>query len=215
MVKILLVEDHSIVRNGIRMLLETDKDISVIGEATNGHEALAAVLLNPAVDIVLSDIDMPEMDGLTLLAKIQEINPNMKLMMLSMLDDDKYISQSFKHGASGYLLKKISADELIFSVKHVHNGNKYLCSELANKLLDRLLDFSSTARRRSELHGSYSKREIDVLKLIAEGLTNIEISEQLMISRRTIEGHRQSLIEKTGSKNTASLIKFALLRGLI
>ncbi len=215
MLKILLAEDHHIVRNGIKMLLETDQGIHVVGEAANGREALAMVELNPDVDLILADIDMPEMDGFTMLSKIKVINPNIKLMMLSMLDQEKYVVQSFTQGAFGYLLKNISADELIFSVKHVCQGGKYLCSELSNKLLDRLIQQSYFDDGVSPTHKNFSTRELAVLQLMAEGLTNIEMSERLFISKRTIEGHRQSLLEKTGSRNTASLIKFALLSRII
>jgi DNA-binding NarL/FixJ family response regulator len=215
MFNIILAEDHNIVRNGIKMLLETDKDVNVVGEAINGYEALNMVQSNPDVDLVLADINMPEMDGLSMVTKIKDINPNIKFMMLSMLDNEKYVVQSFNIGAYGYLLKNISSDELLFSVKHVSRGGKYLCSELANRLLDRLIQRSNAEDGGVDISKNFSIREIDVLNLIAEGLTNTQMSERLFISKRTIEGHRQSLIEKTGSRNTASLIKYAVLNGII
>src|SRR5690606_4644350 len=117
-------------------------------------------------------------------------------------------------GASGYLLKNISSDELIFAIKHVSSGNQYLCSELSIKLLERVTK-SSALTPIIDSNIEFSSREVEVLNLIAEGLTNLEMSEKLFLSKRTIEGHRQSLIEKTGSRNTAALIRFAVLNGFV
>jgi len=215
MMNVILAEDHNIVRNGIKMLLETDKGINVVGEATNGREALKMVENGDKVDLILADINMPELDGISLIKKVKAINPAIHVAILSMLDNEKYVIQAFSEGASCYLLKNISAAELIFSVKHVKSGGKYLCSELANKLLERLIQRSNAEFGGVDISKNFSMREIDVLHLIAEGLTNSEMSERLFISKRTIEGHRQNLIEKTGSRNTASLIKYAVLNGIV
>lgn len=215
MLNLILAEDHNVVRNGIKMLLEMDKQINVVGEAVNGLEVLAFVNSGMEIDVVLADINMPEMDGITLISKLKEINPAIKILMLSMLDNEKYISEAFTGGASGYLLKSASADELIFAIKHVNGGGKYLSSELSLRLLDRQIQKAMMEYDVNDAHKAFSSREIDVLQLIAEGLTNTEMSERLFISKRTIEGHRQNLIEKTGSRNTASLIKFAVLNGIL
>ena len=215
MLNVLLAEDHNIVRNGIRMLLEMDKSINVIGEAMDGLQALEMVQKGMEVDIVLADINMPEIDGIALISKVKALNPNIKVMILSMLDNEKYVSQAFTEGASAYLLKSVSADELVFSIKHVSTGNKYLCSELSIRLLDRLIQKSNMEYGGVDISKNFSMREIDVLHLIAEGLTNSEMSDRLFISKRTVEGHRQSLIEKTGSRNTAALIKYAVLNGIV
>ena len=215
MLNVLLAEDHNIVRNGIRMLLEMDKSINVIGEAMDGLQALEMVQKGMEVDIVLADINMPEIDGIVLISKVKALNPNIRVMILSMLDNEKYVSQAFTEGASAYLLKSVSADELVFSIKHVSTGNKYLCSELSIRLLDRLIQKSNMEYGGVDISKNFSMREIDVLHLIAEGLTNSEMSDRLFISKRTVEGHRQSLIEKTGSRNTAALIKYAVLNGIV
>lgn len=213
MLSLILAEDHNIVRNGIRMLLEADKEISIAGEATNGLEVLEIISSGVKVDIVLADINMPEMDGITLIKELKLKSPATQIVMLSMLDNDKYVSQAFSEGASGYLLKSVSADELIFSLKHVNAGGQYLCAELAMRLLNKSI--STVPLNRINDHVEYSMREIEILDLIAEGLTNNEMSAKLFISKRTIEGHRQSLIEKTGAKNTAALIRYAVLSGII
>jgi DNA-binding NarL/FixJ family response regulator len=215
MLNVILAEDHNIVRNGIKMLLEMDKSINVVGEAMNGLEALEMVKKGLEVDIVLADINMPEIDGIALISKLKSINPSIKVMILSMLDNEKYVAQAFMEGAYAYLLKSVSADELVFSIKHVASGNKYLCTELSIRQLDRLIQKSNMEYGGVDISKNFSMREIDVLHLIAEGLTNSEMSEKLFISKRTVEGHRQSLIEKTGSRNTAALIKYAVLNGIV
>lgn len=215
MLNLMLAEDHNIVRNGIRMLLEADKEISIAGEATNGLEVLDMISGGLKVDIVLADINMPEMDGISLIRELKVISPETRIVMLSMLDNEKYVSQAFSEGAAGYLLKNVSADELVFALKHVNSGGKYLCSELSIRLLDRLIQVANVPVNQSNPQIDFSMREIEILHLIAEGLTNNEMSDKLFISKRTIEGHRQSLIEKTGSRNTAALIRFAVLSGIV
>lgn len=215
MLQVLLVEDHNIVRNGIKMLLETDKDINVVAEAENGVEALAFLATGKKVDIILADINMPELDGMMLLKELKRMNIASLMVMLSMHDNEKYVIQAFKAGAMGYLLKNVSAEELIFSLKHVNSGGKYLCSELSMRMLEKCSQNASLSIEYPEVSHDFSDREIEILTLIAEGLTNIEISEKLFISKRTVEGHRQGLIEKTGSRNTAVLIHYAILNGLI
>lgn len=215
MIQVLLAEDHNIVRNGIKMLLASDKEINVAGEATNGREALDFIANNEAVDVILADINMPELDGISLIKEVKAINPDIRVVILSMHDNEKYVSQAFIEGASGYLLKSVSADEMIFSLKHVHAGGKYLCSELSMNMLGKLSQKNVNSIADNVSNIEFSMREIEVLHLIADGLTNSEMSEKLFLSKRTIEGHRQSLIEKTNSKNTAALIRYAVLNGII
>ena len=215
MIQVLLAEDHNIVRNGIKMLLGSDKEIQVAGEATNGKEALDFISSNEGIDVILADINMPELDGISLIKEAHNLKPDIRVVILSMHDNDKYVSQAFQEGASGYLLKSVSADEMIFSLKHVKAGGKYLCSELSIKMLEKLSQKSVNSVSENVSNIEFSMREIEVLHLIADGLTNSEMSEKLFLSKRTIEGHRQSLIEKTGSKNTAALIRYAVLNGII
>jgi DNA-binding NarL/FixJ family response regulator len=214
MLKIILAEDHNIVRNGIKILLEAEEDIEVIGEATNGQEVLDFLNAGTSADLILSDINMPVMDGIMLLEALKEQHPQARVILLSMLDNEEYITKAFNEGAAGYLLKSAGAEELIFALRHVHSGNKYLSSELSIKLLERVnSSVSTTTFIKNDIE--FSAREIEVLQLIAQGLTNLEMSEKLFLSKRTIEGHRQNLIEKTGSKNTAALIRFAVLSGIV
>lgn len=215
MLNLILAEDHNIVRNGIRVLLEADKEISITGEAVNGREVLGMIAAGIKADIVLADINMPELDGIALIQELKENSPETQVVILSMLDNEKYVARAFSEGASGYLLKNVSADELVFSLKHVHAGGKYICAELAIRQLDKLMHTVHQPFNQPNRQIDFSMREIEILHLIAEGLTNGEMSEKLFISKRTIEGHRQSLIEKTGSRNTAALIRFAVLSGIV
>jgi DNA-binding NarL/FixJ family response regulator len=215
MINLILAEDHNIVRNGISLLLEADKEISIKGEAVNGREVLDMFAQGIPADIILADINMPEMDGISLIGEVKRISPQTRVVILSMLDNEKYVAQAFAEGASGYLLKSVSADELLFALKHVNSGGKYLCAELSIRMLDKQLHTLPATFDQNRQQIDFSMREIEILHLIAEGLTNNEMSDKLFISKRTIEGHRQSLIEKTGSRNTAALIRFAVLSGIV
>lgn len=215
MLKIILAEDHVIVRNGIKLLLDSQAGVEVIAEARNGLEVLDLIKSGLQPDIVLTDINMPEMDGISLIKKLKTDYPAVKTIVLSMLDNEKYVAQAFLEGSCGYLLKNVNEDEMLFALKTVNNGTKYLCTELAQKLLDR---FTQTLVQQSELANQridLSMREIEVLNLIAEGFTNQEMADKLFLSKRTVEGHRQMLIDKTGSKNTAALIRFAVVNGFL
>ncbi|MXV16809.1 response regulator [Hufsiella ginkgonis] len=207
MINIVLAEDHSIVRNGIRSLLEKEPDLKVTGEATNGQIAKELIISqSAAADVLITDINMPELDGIQLTAALRGHSP-VKVIILTMLDQEQYAQKAFDAGASGYLLKNISNEEMLFAIRHVSSGKQYLCSEMAIKLLNKLeknreMSFKEPA--------GLSARELEVLKLVAEGLTNNEIADRLFTSRRTIEGHRFKLLHKTGTKNTAALMRYAI-----
>ncbi len=212
MLKIILAEDHNIVRNGIKVLLEREDYIQIVTEATNGAEVLQALEDGKLADIVLADITMPGMDGITLTKELRARYPEISVIILSMLDNEKYVLQAFKEGAKGYMLKNVSAEELLFCIRHVYTGKQYICSELAIDFLNRL-SFLPAFENQANLE--FSIRELEILQLVAEGHTNTEMSDKLFISKRTVEGYRQNLIDKTGSKNTAALIRYALINGII
>ncbi|WP_345948028.1 response regulator transcription factor [Mucilaginibacter sp. PAMB04274] len=217
MIKILLADDHNIVRNGIKSLLDKEADMKILAEAIDGQQALDLLQNSKELpDVILTDVNMPVMNGMELAAKIKEQFPTVKIIVLSMLDHERYISQAFKAGASGYILKNVSADELTFSIRHICNYNeRYLCSELALRMLDKMIVSPEVNVPENSENLDLSKREIEVLSLIAQGLTNQEIADKLFTSKRTVEGHRQNLIEKTGTRNTASLIRFAIVNNII
>jgi DNA-binding NarL/FixJ family response regulator len=215
MIQIILAEDHNIVRNGIRSLLEKEKDFEVTGEAVNGTEVLELLKKGITADVVLADMNMPELSGVELTAKLKTTGPDCKIIMLSALDHEKYVIQAFQAGASGYLLKSVSPDELIFAIRHVYSNSQYICSELTTRFLNRLLTIPDPASTELVEGIELSGREIEILSLVAEGYTNQEIADKIFTSKRTIEGHRQALIDKTGSRNTAALIRFAMINGII
>lgn len=219
MIKIILVEDHLVVRNGIKLLLDTQENVQVIAEANNGVEALSFLEEGVVPDLFITDINMPEMDGIQLCRKLTQLYPEIRVIILSMLSATQNVVQAFENGAKGYLVKNVSYDELLFGINHISKGGRYLCEELAMLLLDRVSSQASEleAHDQNELVSEMglSERELEVLQLISDGYTNLEIADRLFLSKRTVEGHRQNLIEKSGVKNSASLIKFAVVNSLV
>ena len=213
MIKILLAEDHKILRDGIKSLLKDEPEITVVGEARNGKEAID-ILSDTDVNIAILDINMPGMGGLETARYIKDNHSDTKTLILSMMDDENYLLKGFEAGASGYLLKSTGRDELLFAINKIANGECYVCSELACALMERVKEQLNTELGETEAI-DFSDREMQVLELMAEGMTNAEIADKICASRRTVETHRKNLIEKTSSKNTASLIKFAITRRII
>jgi DNA-binding NarL/FixJ family response regulator len=212
MIRVILADDHHVVRDGIKMLLNSGDEIEVIGEASDGNQVLNLIDSGLDPDIVISDLSMPIMDGLSLISKLKTERPAIKTMVLSVSDDENYVAQAFQNGCLGYLSKSVQQSELIFAIRHIHSGGRYLGADLSVKMVDRVMQ-----EKKLELSPdiTFTSRESEILQLIAQGCTNNEIAEKLFISRRTVEGHRQNLIEKTTSKNTAELIGFAFRYGLI
>ena len=214
MVNILLVDDHKIIRDGLRSLLKEEVEIAVVGEASNGQE-LINMLPETLVDVILMDLNMPVMDGFEGTRYVREHYPDIKVLVLSMLDHENYISKILDAGALGYVLKNTGKEEMVYAIKSVATGNHFICTEIALSLLKRIQQTTVKTEVNGRQPGDLSKREIEVLRLIAEGFTNAEIADKLFTSKRTIESHRQHLIEKTQAKNTAALVKFALEKGII
>ncbi|AOM78875.1 response regulator transcription factor [Pedobacter steynii] len=215
MLKLILTEDHNVVRSGIKRLLEEDQTFTIVAEAINGAQALNHIKNSDSVDLVLTDINMPGMDGIELITEIKTSDPEIKVVVLSGHDDEKYVAQAFQAGASGYLLKNADAEELLFALKHISRGGSYLCTELSMLMLGKALKRINGSISVTETSLDFSSREMEVLELIAEGLTNQEMSDRLFISKRTVEGHRLSLTEKTGCRNTAALIRYAMMHDML
>jgi len=218
-VNILLADDHHLVRDGIKSLIEKYKEFKVVGEGADGS-AIMQILetTEEKIDLVLADINMPNMGGLELVEKIVAQYPSIKVLMLSMLDHEKYVSQALQVGAKGYLLKSVNEEELVFALKRVMSTSFYICSELTYQLLRKnLLGTNSVSRNKMVNHVQveFSSKEIEILALIADGFTNIEIAEKLFTSKRTVEGHRLQMIAKTGVRNTAALIKYCFNHGVL
>lgn len=215
MIQVILVDDHAIIRDGIQSLLREEENFQVVGEAGDGQQLLA-LLEHTATDVVVLDLNMPHMDGFRTLAELQALHPTVRVLVLSMLDHERYVAQALAAGATGYALKNSGRNELLYAITAVAAGEPFLCTAIGLNLLNRLQKTpENTTNEPSKVESNLSKRELEVLSLIAEGLTNAEIADKLFTSRRTIETHRQNIIEKTQAKNTAALIKFAVSSGLL
>jgi DNA-binding NarL/FixJ family response regulator len=216
-ITVLLADDHTIVREGLRTLLEAEGDIKVIGEAANGREAVElAERLRP--DVLVMDIAMPGLNGLEAIRQIRKAMPEAKLLILSAHSDDVYVEQVIALGALGYLVKQASAHVLSMAVREVHKGNAYFSPALLRRLESQSPKVSKASRRRghpSSRVSRLSSREVEVLQLIAEGQANKQVAAELRISVKTVEKHRQRLMEKLGIHDTAGLTRYAITVGII
>ena len=207
--RVLIVDDHAVVRKGLRLVLEAEDDLEPVGEAGNGREAIfQARALKP--DVILLDVVMPERDGLDALPQLVHEHPDVKVLVLSMQDDPQYVRQAFAAGASGYVLKEAADTEVVNAVREVAAGGRYVHPELGA----RLIAADAEAARRAAAD-PLSDREHEVLRLLALGHTNQEIAKKLYISVRTTETHRAHIMQKLGLQSRAELVQYALANGLI
>jgi DNA-binding NarL/FixJ family response regulator len=212
-IKLGIVDDHKIFRNGLKATLEECEDFDLILEASNGKE-LMGLLTTQTPDVLLMDIKMPEMDGIQTASFVHQHYKDIKILALSMFNEDKYIVDMMKAGASGYLLKNAEPEEIIEAVSTVHNKGFYFNEHLSITLIKQLVgnDHSeSIAPNKADLN----EREIEVLKLVCQEYSNQEIADKIFLSVRTVEGYRARLFEKTGSKNLVGLVIYAIKRGII
>lgn len=210
--RIVLADDHKILREGLRHLLETQLGHSVVGEADTGLKALDLVnSKNP--DLVIMDLSMPDMNGIEATRSIHENHPEIKIIALSMHSDKRFVADMLSAGASAYLLKDCAFDELETAIEAVTSEGSYVSTDLRSSLLD---DYVKKLQGKfDEIELSLTPRERHVLLLLAEGFTTKEIASQLSVSSKTVETHRAHLMEKLGVESVAALIKFAIRQGLI
>ncbi|MHB1419032.1 MAG: response regulator [Bacillota bacterium] len=209
---VLVVDDHTLVREGIVSLLSRDPSIKVIGQAETGEEGVAKALhLRP--DVVLMDISLPELNGLEATGKIKTKAPEIKVLILSMYDNDEYVLQVLKYGASGYVLKKAMAQELINAIKTICAGETYLYPSVATKLVNQML--RTPEKIKLEKQDPLTDRENEILSHVARGFTNKEIAELLDLSNRTVQTHRANIMKKLGIHSTVELVKYAIKKGLV
>ena len=209
-IRVLLTDDHRIILDGLKGLLEGETDITCIGTAGNGVEALET-LEHLAVDVILMDIDMPEMDGIDATERIKARWPAVKLIILSMHDEAALVQRVMELGADGYLVKNCGRDELLLAIRDVHAGRKHFGSALMESLMQQRQENAAQVGLLQDL----SEREVEVLAALAEGLTNKEIGERLFISPRTVDTHRTNLMKKLGTHNVAGLVRIAIKAGLV
>jgi DNA-binding NarL/FixJ family response regulator len=212
-IRVLVVDDHTIVRDGICALLALTGDIEVIGEATNGSEALKMVReLHP--DVVVMDIAMPIMGGMEATRRINKEFPKTKILVLTQHDDKEYVFPVLESGASGFISKAAASSELVSGIRAVHRGDSYLTPAVAKLLV---VSYQRTARKHTgqDIYDQLSERERDVLKLLVEGYSTKEIADTLIITPKTVEGHKTNLMAKLGIHNRIELVKYALRKGII
>jgi len=211
-IHILIADDHSIVREGVRMILDGQEDFEVVGEASTGRQALEeARRLRP--DVVVMDISMPDMTGIEATAKIRSELPNTQVMGLTMHEDESYVFALLKAGAAGYVLKRAAAEDLVSAVRAAHQGEAFLYPTVAKMVVQDFLQ-RTTSQDKAALDG-LTDREREVLTLIAEGLTNQEIAGRLYISIKTVQTHRAHIMEKLNLHDRTELVRYAIRKGLI
>ncbi|MFZ5815998.1 MAG: response regulator [Bacillota bacterium] len=214
--RLLLADDHVLLRSGLRMLLETQGDFEVVGEASDGETAVAmAKERNP--DLILMDISMPGMDGMEATRRVKAACPSLKVLVLTMHDDPGYLREVLGAGASGYILKKAADAELVSAIRSVMRGEVFVYPTMTRALVDHYLNTASSPPPESGRSPTeqLSPREQEVLRLVASGYTSREIGDRLGLSAKTVEGYRARLAEKLGAHSRADLIRFALQAGLL
>lgn len=207
-IKLLLVDDHEIVRAGLRMLFQAEPDMEIVGELGSGEEALDAVAeLQP--DVVIMDVAMPGIGGIEATRRIKQASPDTCVLALTMHEDEQYFFEMLSAGASGYIPKRAAPDDLVSAIRVVHEGNVFLHATLARYLMRDVLGQPATVA------DDLTPREREVLTYIAEGYTNREIAEALVISTKTVDRHRENIMQKLNMHNRIELVKYAIEKGLI
>jgi DNA-binding NarL/FixJ family response regulator len=215
-IKVFLVDDHKLIRDGIKAHFDEDERFEVVGEAPNGADALAR-LTQIAADVVLMDINMDVMDGIECTTRISELYPDIKVLALTMLAENQHIKEMLKAGAVGYLLKNSTEQEIKQGIISVNNGLPYYSPEVMQTVMNSLASPISNKKKKSKFEPTIplTDREKEVLVLVIKEFTNQEIADKLYISKRTVDAHKRNLLEKTGAKNVAGLVIFALNNGII
>jgi DNA-binding NarL/FixJ family response regulator len=208
-IKVLVVDDHAIIRKGVIQLLRDTEDMEVVAEAQNGAEALQLIRDNP-YDVVLLDISMPGEHGIDVLIKIKDLKPNLPVLMLSMYPEDQYAIRSLKAGAAGYINKQDALSQMVIAIRQVSTGRKYISSELAVQLAENL-----THQNHDLPHQTLSHREYQTLCLIASGKKLSEIAETMILSAKTVSVYRARLLEKMKMRTNAELIHYAITHHLV
>ncbi|HKN94639.1 MAG TPA: response regulator transcription factor [Thermoleophilaceae bacterium] len=207
--RILIADDHPIVRSGLRRVLDAQPDLRVVAEAADGAEAVERALAED-VDLAILDVSMPRMTGIQAAAELSRRKPEMRMLMLSMSDSEQYLFEALKAGASGYVLKSGADEDIVDACRATMRGESFLYPSAVNTLVRDYID-----RGENEQPDILTPRELEVLKLIAEAHTSKEIAEELVISVKTVERHRQNILDKLGLRDRVELTRYAIRRGLI
>lgn len=207
--KVMIADDHGIVRSGITLLLERQPDIDVIGEAGDGAEALK-LAIDRRPDVAILDISMPKLTGLQAAREIKQQAPDVNVLLLSMHDDERYLYEALRVGAGGYVLKRAADQDLVRAVRAVNDGEPFLTDDAQRSLVKAWMESGEEPRR-----DKLTDRELEVVKLIAEAHTNKQIAEILGLSEKTVESHRSNILNKLGMSDRVELVRYAVRRGLI
>jgi DNA-binding NarL/FixJ family response regulator len=210
--KILLADDHEMVRSGLKLVLDSEPDLHVVAEAGDGAEALE-IALREEIDLAVLDVSMPRLTGLQVAAELQGQRPELRTLMLSVHDSEQYFFEALKAGASGYVLKSAANRDLIEACRAALRGQPFIYPTAASALVRDYLDRASRGEETST--DPLTLRELEVTKLIAEGLTSDEVAETLMIAKNTVNRHRDNILEKLGMRNRVELTRYAIKRGLV
>jgi DNA-binding NarL/FixJ family response regulator len=211
--RLLLADDHAMVRRGLRLVLDAEPDLTVVAEAADGVEALEVLRTGAAVDLAVLDVSMPRMTGLQAAAELIALRPGLRVLMLSMHDNEQYLFEALKAGASGYVLKTAADRDLVEACRAALRGEPFLYPSAIAALVR---DYLERARTGEEAPADpLTPRELQVLKLVAEAHTNDRIAEVLKISRKTVERHRENLMGKLGMRDRVELTRYAIRRGLV
>lgn len=211
--KVVIAEDHTILREGLKSLLTSNMNVDIVGEAQDGREAIKCVeRLKP--DLILMDLSMPRMNGMEAIKEIKRISKEVKVVVLTVHKNEEYILATFKAGADGYVLKDSSYNELMMAIQNVLKGKRFISPEISEKVLEGYIEGRERLREKTAWE-TITPREREILKLIAEGYKNKEIAEELCISVKTVEKHRSNIMEKLNLHNAQALTAFAIEKGLI
>ena len=213
-IKVVIVDDHTIVRKGLVSLLYDEEDIDVIGEAEDGHEAIKTVeKLNP--DVVIMDIGMPSMNGLEAVRLLKKERPAIRILILTMHANEEYIIEALKSGACGYLIKKSAPRELTSAIRIADSGEMYLSPTIATKVINRFITETAINHDGHKKDDVLTSREREVIQMIAEGKSNKEIADKLSISLKTVKNHRSNMMDKLNLHNTAEITQYAIKTGIL
>jgi DNA-binding NarL/FixJ family response regulator len=208
-IKLFLVDDHKMIRDAMIAYLSDHEEFEIVGQANHGEQAIQLIKENPDIDVLLTDIIMPQMDGLDLVKNLKQEGYDFKIVALTMLSETQHIKKMLNYGVNGYLLKSANQVEIIDAIKSVYQGNSYYSPQVTNTIMEHLRG-DNTRNSRVGVDVPLTKREKEILKLIIEEHTNQEIADLLFISIRTVEAHKRNLIEKTGHKTMAGLAVWAV-----
>ncbi len=213
-INILITDDHEIVREGLIMILKNREDIGTVFQASNGEETLLLCSTNDEIDLVLLDLNLPDMNGVEVAEQIKEHYPDKEIIILSMMKDEESIRKALKAGASGFVLKDAGKADLLQAIENFKQGKPFYSEEVTFKFMKDYGEGENYSSKAKE-PVSLTDREIEILRLIANEFTNRQIAEKLHISKRTVDTHRTNLLQKTNSKNTAGLVRYALKNDLL